>query len=313
MFSRSRDFCSSLLVWISLAQAAFAQSVPVKTADLDGPSIGRRLKYQIVLPIKYDNKTERFPVLYLLHGYSGNYTQWARFRAAQVARKYDLIVVMPDGGNSWYINWAQSDDGQKNAWEDYIVKDVVGHIDSTYRTIARREGRAINGLSMGGYGSLVVGLRNPDKFCSIASHSGALEWARQAAKHAKNGEVQPADRSKIPVKSDPRIGVPEFSNQDQRTPRGRMFVTLADCAAHDPFGLVLKTPRDKLPAIHFDCGTEDPFFPATDSFVKLLLENKIPFTYFQSPGEHKGAYWSREIERSIAIQYAVMRTALAAP
>ena len=63
----------------------------------------------------------------------------------------------------------RDDEGQKNAWEDFIVKDLIGHVDATYRTIARREGRAINGLSMGGYGGLTVGLRHPDLFCSIGS------------------------------------------------------------------------------------------------------------------------------------------------
>ena len=69
--------------------------------------------------------------------------------------------------------------GQKNAWEDYIVKDLIGHVDGTYRTIAKREGRAINGLSMGGYGALMLGLRHPDMFCSIGSHSGALAFAER--------------------------------------------------------------------------------------------------------------------------------------
>ena len=87
----------------------------------------------------------------------------------EYARAYDLIVVMPDAGNSWYVNWAKSEDGQKNRWEDCLIKDLIGHVDATYRTVARREGRAINGLSMGGYGGLMLGLRHPDLFCSIGS------------------------------------------------------------------------------------------------------------------------------------------------
>src|SRR5262245_45686751 len=142
---------------------ALAQALPVKTIEFDSPAVGRKMKYNIVLPASYEqSKEQRYPVLYLLHGLTGNYTNWAGMGVPAYARAYDLIVVMPDGGNAWYVNWAKSEDGQKNYWEDAIAKDVVGHVDANYRTIAKREGRAINGLSMGGFGGLAVGLRNPD-------------------------------------------------------------------------------------------------------------------------------------------------------
>src|SRR5262249_7118829 len=141
----------------------------------DAPSVGRTLKYQIILPRGYETDTgRRYAVLYLLHGLTSNYTAWAKLGAGRAAASFDdLIVVSADAGNSWYVNWAESEEGQKNAWEDCIVKDLVGHIDATYRTIASRDGRAINGLSMGGYGALTLGLRHPDMFCAIGSHSGA--------------------------------------------------------------------------------------------------------------------------------------------
>ncbi|GIS80602.1 MAG: hypothetical protein CM1200mP14_21680 [Gammaproteobacteria bacterium] len=77
-----------------------------------------------------------------------------------------------------------------NNWEDHIIVDVVGHVDTNFRTIARREGRAINGLSMGGYGGLTLGLRHPELFVSIGSTSGALSYARTAARRMR-GEIQP--------------------------------------------------------------------------------------------------------------------------
>ena len=90
-----------------------------------------------------------------------HHPNWARLKVSEYARAYDLIVVMPDAGNSWYANWAGGEDAQKDAWEDCIIKDLIPHVDATYRTVARREGRAINGLSMGGYGALMLGLRHP--------------------------------------------------------------------------------------------------------------------------------------------------------
>ena len=134
---------------------------------------------------------------------------------------------MPDAGNSWYVNWAEGEEGQKNAWEDYMIKDLIGHVDATYRTIAAREGRAINGLSMGGYGALMLGLKHPDMFCSIGSHSGALGFARSAAERLRSGEepaLKKANR-KPSEEPNPAIGIEGFSSQAERTPKGKLFAT----------------------------------------------------------------------------------------
>ena len=174
-----------LVVVLSIPSITVAQALPVKTAEFESPSVGRKMKYNIVLPDGYAEGKKHYPVLYLLHGLTGNYTHWAGMGVPEYARRHSLIVVMPDVGNSWYVNWAQSEGDQKNRWEDFIVKDLIGHIDATYRTIAKREGRAINGLSMGGYGSLMLGLRHPDLFCSVGSHSGAVSFAHSFAERCE--------------------------------------------------------------------------------------------------------------------------------
>src|ERR1700736_2010830 len=146
MKSRRFPLVASAALWLLWPAAASAQPLPVKTVEFNSESVGRKMKYNIVLPVKYEQSTDRYPVIYLLHGFSSNYTAWAKLGVPQHAAPRDLIVVMPDAGNSWYVNWAKSDEGQKSAWEDCIIKDLIGHVDATYRTIARREGRAINGL-----------------------------------------------------------------------------------------------------------------------------------------------------------------------
>src|SRR5262245_6398026 len=236
---------------------AAAQPLPVKTVEFTSEAVGRTMKYNVVLPARYEQTTDRYPVLYLLHGLTSNYTAWARMKVPEYARAYDLIVVMPDVGNSWYVNWAQSEDGQKNRWEDCIVKDLIGHVDATYRTVARREGRAINGLSMGGYGGLMLGLKHADKFCSVGSHSGAIAFARSFGERLKEGKEIPRPKKEPSTKPDPLIGIEGFSSQAERSPKGKIFVTPEDCAASDPFQLVLKVPRGQLPHIYLDCGTED--------------------------------------------------------
>ncbi len=300
-------------LWLFLPAMVRAQeaAAPVKTVEFTSESVGRKMKYNVALPADYDRTTDRYPVLYLLHGLTSNYTAWARLGAADAAKGLGLIVVMPDVGNSWYVNWAKSDDGQKNRWEDFVVKDLVGHVDATYRTIPRREGRAINGLSMGGYGGLTLGLRHPELFCSIGSHSGAVAFAKRLGEHLKKGEPLPRRDRPPSTEPDPRIGIEGFSSQAERTPKGQIFTTAEECAACDPFQLVLQVPRDKLPHIYVDCGTEDRLLEGNQAFLKLLMENKIPFTYAQSPGEHKAPYWKREVGHSVAVQYALLQRNLA--
>jgi putative tributyrin esterase len=300
-----------LALWLALPSVSLALDANVKTVEFSSDAVGRKMKYNIALPAKYDQSTDRYPVLYLLHGYSSNYTAWARLGAGDYARALDLIVVMPDVGNSWYVNWAKSEDGQKNNWEDFIIKDLIGHVDATYRTIAKREGRAINGLSMGGYGGLMLGLRHPDLFCSIGSESGAISFAKQVAKRLKDGEGLPRGRT-LSATADPKIGIENFNSQVERSPKGQIFTTPEECAAYDPFELVTKIPADKMPHICIDCGTEDRLIESSQEFEKLLMEKKIPFSYAQSRGEHKPPYWAREVGHAMAIQYAILQRNLAA-
>ena len=302
--------CIVSCLWLLLPTTVLAQPLPVKTVEFQSDSVGRKMKYNIVLPAKYEQSSDRYPVLYLLHGLTSNYTAWARMGVPQYARAYDLIVVMPDVGNSWYVNWAKSDEGQKNNWEDAIIKDLIGHVDATYRTIAKREGRAINGLSMGGYGGLMLGLKHPDMFCSIGSHSGAIGWAKQAAERFKSGIEAPKKGKALSTVVDPKIGIEGFSSQVERSPKGKIFSDADNALANDPFQLVLSISRDKLPHIYIDCGTEDGLIKSNLEFVKLLLEKQIPFTYAQSEGKHNAPYWTREVGHSMAVQYAFIQRSL---
>ncbi len=298
------------------AVSAWAQA-DIQTVEFFSQSVERTTKYNIVLPRSYESSDRRYPVLYLLHGLTQNYQAWSRQGVGFYAPLFDMIVVMPDAGNSWYVNWATSEGGQKNDWEDHIVRDVIGHVDTNYRTIARREGRAINGLSMGGYGGLMLGLRHPDLFVSIGSHSGALEYARGNGERIRNGGP-PRGRQRFGQDGDaarrqrpnPEIGIDGFSSQAARTPLGEAFVTAEQAERYDPFTLVTEVPRDQLPHIYVDCGTDDGLIDAAQAFVQVLLANDIPFDFMQMPGGHNPGFWTQAIGHSMSIQYEVMQRAL---
>ena len=88
--------------------------------------------------------------------------------------EYPLIVVMPDGGRGFYTN------AKEETLETALIRDLVGYVDKVFHTKARREGRCIGGLSMGGYGAAKLALKDPELFCSAVSHSGALGRAPPA-------------------------------------------------------------------------------------------------------------------------------------
>jgi S-formylglutathione hydrolase FrmB len=301
---------------------ASAQELDLKTVEFFSPAVERTMKYNIVLPRDYETSSERYPVIYLLHGLSQNYTTWGLTNGTPYyAGLYDdLIVVMPDGGNSWYVNWAASEGGQKNDWEDHIVTDVVSHVDRNYRTIARREGRSIAGLSMGGYGSITLGLRNPELFISVGSTSGALEHSRQIGRRIR-GEAPPrqqrnltaavrAEREARRQRINPRIEIEGFSSQANRSLLGQEFVTGEDADAYDPFKLIAKLSNDQIPHIYLDCGTEDGLIDGARELAGILIERDIPFDYMQMEGRHNANYWIQSIGRIMAVQYEVMQRAL---
>ena len=325
--------CSSLLLLVCiLPYTTFAKPLPVLTIEFEAPAVDRTMKYNIILPAEYDESKDRYPVLYLLHGLISNYTHWARMGVPKYAGRFDMIVVMPDGGNSWYVNWSKTEDGQKNAWEDYMINDVIGHVDANYRTIARREGRAINGLSMGGYGALMLGLRHPEMFTSIASHSGAIGYAadtrggiedpearraRNAKRAARWGSRPKPTEAQIEawrlrrITPDRAIGIAGFSSQIERSPSGSALTTIAECDMYDPFKLVLQVPREDLPHIHVDSGTEDFLIGSARDFAQVLRENTIAYSYAESKGGHRPDYWTREVAHSMAVQYNVIQRSLA--
>jgi S-formylglutathione hydrolase FrmB len=190
-----------------------------------------------------------------------------------------------------------------------VTKDVINYVDQNYRTIAERKGRAINGISMGGFGAISLGLSHPELFCSIGSHSGSLTSARNAAEALRKGEEPRSLNIQKLMEDSTRyldIDIEGFSTFKERTPVGKAFVKPEDAEKVDPFRLVLEIPADQLPHIYLDCGDKDFLRKGNLEFMNHLVENDIPFHFGQSNGTHEEDYWGREVSVSMAVQYAVM-------
>lgn len=303
--------------------APVAAPIPdgLETVEFFSPAVNRIMKFDIVLPNDYHQSDKRYPVLYLLHGYMQNYTVWGRNLAgAFYARNLSgLILVLPDGGNSWFVNYASNAEGQQNNWEDHIIEDVIGYVDANFRTEARREGRAISGLSMGGFAAFSLGLRHSEMFVSIGSTSGALSHARTAVAAVRSG-IDRVSGPRDPVRQarideadafiSEIINIPGFSTQDERTPKGIDFETPEQAEAYDPFAIIYNVPRSQMPHIYMDSGTEDGLIEEAREFAQILMINNVPFDYMQSRGRHNSEYWRRSIGHMMTIQHEVMQRAL---
>ena len=321
-FPRPVGRVAAVAIALTLGTMATAEGQParVETVELHSPAVDRLMKYEAVLPPGYDdpaNAGRRYPTLYLLHGEGRSFLAWRELLdAATVAGERAMILVMPDAGESYYVNWARSDDGRRDAWEDYLVDDVVGHVDARYRTVAAREGRAIAGFGMGGYGALTVGLRNADRFVSVGSQSGRIDYARLAAERLRLGGDANPPRGFTPEAEarrradDPRIGLPGFSSTVDRTPRGQPFVTAAEAEAHDPFLLVIRVRRGNLPFIQLDSGTAGPYLVTAQAFAGMLIDADIPFHYTQRRGGHDTDYWREAYRYALDVHYETLRRAL---
>jgi S-formylglutathione hydrolase FrmB len=160
------------LVSSGMAPARAGASTNLQTLTISSEALGEQTHVNFLLPDGYASSAKRYPVLYLLHGYSGSYSNWMQYTdIAHFVHNLPLIVVMPDGADGWYMDPYVA--GQN--WETYHIKELIPYVDSHSRTVATRNGRAIAGLSMGGMGAFAYAARHPDLFVAAASFSGVLD------------------------------------------------------------------------------------------------------------------------------------------
>lgn len=241
-------------------------------------AVARDMSYKAVLPDGYDpSHRKRYPVIYMLHGRGGNLNTWNNPVFLKSVRNYEIIFIFPDVGSSWYINWSKSNDGEKNDWEDYICNDLISHVDKNFKTIPKRSGRALNGSSMGGFGSLYLGLKRPELFCSINCGSGGLEFIDSYRAFLRG------ERSDLQAKK----SITEEGTLKGLWPNGRLFTSLEDCDKADPFLLIEKVPKSQLPDIRLSIGFgENKLLDYSIAFSKKLIELEIPFTIAFAEGFH---------------------------
>jgi len=278
------------LILIFVGPAYTQRDPPKADFQLKSALLGRSVGYQILFPVRYEhpeNREKRFPVIYLLHGLSGHSTDWLeKTKIALYATHYDLFIVMVEGGDGWYTDSATVP-GDK--YESYILRELIPEVEKSFRVSTQREGRAIAGLSMGGYGAIKFGLKHPEMFAMAASMSGAFSAASWTEKELKDPG---AIRDSVLHTFGP-AGSPTRSAND--VPKLAREVAAQKIAP--------------LPYFYLDCGTEDFLFSDNRELASLLVELKIPHEYRQLPGTHAWSYWDAQVQEILKLAAQKLRPA----
>ncbi|WP_245729360.1 alpha/beta hydrolase [Niabella drilacis] len=253
---------SFLAIGVLLLLSFNVLAAKVDTLEVYSASMKKRIRTSVVLPDGYA-KTKKYPVVYLLHGYSGSYAYWAGVKGAlEGADRYQMILVCPDGGyGSWY--WDSPVDPSFR-YETFVSGELVSWVDKNYATIPTSKGRGIAGLSMGGHGALYLAIKHPDVFGAAGSMSGGVD-------------IRPFPNNWDMAK---RLG--RYSEFPERWEKNTVIN-------------MLHLIEPQTLRIIIDCGTDDFFYKVNEELHQALLLRNIPHDYITRPGAHTSAYWQNAI------------------
>lgn len=237
----------------------------VDTVSIYSKAMSKAFKCVVIKPTLPHDKPISLPVVYLLHGYSGSYSNWINrvSKLKDYADLYKMMIVCPDGAyGSWYFD-SPVDTSLK--FETYISKEVPDYIESNYSVIKNRTGRAITGLSMGGHGGLFLGFRHEDVFGACGSMSGGVDLRPFKTKWELNKKL------------------------------GDTISHWYNWKAYSVINII-ETPVKEPLAVIIDCGTDDFFYTVNKNLHNKMLALKIPHDYIERPGAHDWNYWSNAVQ-----------------
>ena len=253
----------------ALAAALFGvlpAQAEVRYSSFRSAALGRDVAYAVQLPPSYAAGDRRYPVLHVLHGLFEGPDFWEQRGLPHILEELwksgdlpEMIVVAVDGDNSFFVN------GPLGAYEDLVTRDAPARVEATYRTVAGREGRALLGVSMGGYAALRIALAQPEAFRAVAAHSAmVLESVPTAAAGAGRWQMAAFNRA---------FGEP---------------IDAGLWAANDPLALAARADPGKTPALYFDCGSSDRYglFRGNEELHRRLQARAVAHEFALRPGDH---------------------------
>lgn len=275
-------FASVCTLTILLLNAHFSkgQSQIKESLEFTSEVLNKKTKYSIYLPDGYETSSRLYPVLYLLHGYSYNENSWIQY--GQIQEVVDrcitqnetskVIVVMPDGGNSWY----QNDLEGKARYEDYFVNELIPFIESQYRARPEKQFRAIAGFSMGGWGALLLAMKHYNLFSSVAGINAAIYKDEQIA--SDNLDQKRYDEAFGHLYG---LGLKGMDRINSKYKNNAPIHLLSSLSAED-----LKKIR-----YFIDCADDDFLIPGNMQFHEIMRNKKIVHEFRVRDGDHSWQYW----------------------
>jgi len=273
-------FPATALGAVLLAIATAPVAAEVRPGTFASAALGREVPYVVDLPPSYDGSGSRkYPVVYALHGLFEGSGFWERRGLAPILARLrengtapEFLVVAVDGGNSFFVN------APGGRYEDMVTKDLVAHVESTYRVVPGRKGRALLGVSMGGYAALHVAFEKPGLVAAVATHSAMLLERIPSADQGA-GRWHMAAFNKV-------FGDP-------------IDATL--WAENDPLAWARKVDPKAVPALYVDCGAEDRYGLAGGhrALHAILDERGVAHFFELPPGDHGYEFVRARLERSL--------------
>jgi S-formylglutathione hydrolase FrmB len=259
----------------------------IETQNIQSKTLSKNIAYTAYLPADYETSNRTYPVVYLLHGYTDDNTGWLQF--GEINRYADkaiaegtippMIIVMPNGGTSWYVN---AYDG-KESYEDFFVKEFMPTVEKTFRIKAEKKYRAVAGLSMGGYGTMIYALKYPELFAAAAPLSAAIYDDETAVTTADaRYEAVFGQLYGRGLKAKDRLNKSWYDNSVLK--------------------IVETKSADDLKKVRYwiDCGDDD-FLTKGNSLLHILLtDKKVPHEYRVRDGGHSWTYWRTGIIDALA-------------
>ena len=247
-----------LTALVLMVLSAAPVAAEVRSGSFESSSLGAQVSYIVDVPSSYDGSSERYPVIYALHGLFEGAGFWERRGLARELSRLrssgavpDFVVVAVDGGNSFFVN------GPSGRYEDLVTKDLIAHVESTYRVEGGSRHRALLGISMGGYAALRIAFTHPGLFAAVATHSAML---LESPPSAAQGAGQWHMRAFHGVFGNPIDGTLWTEN--------------------DPFVLARSADASTSPALFIDCGAQDRYGLARGhrTLAHILDERGVPHT-----------------------------------
>lgn len=274
-----KSFGIAIILYMIVVSAANAQEGLIRESlTLNSEILGKEVSYSMYLPPDYQATNRRYPVLYLLHGFTDDETGWTQFgevkaiagREMQNVKVTPMVIVMPDAGVSWYIN---NHDGSVK-YEDFFTDEFIPYIEDSYRIRSEKQFRAVAGLSMGGYGTLIMATKHTDLFAAAAPLSAGIFTDKEIIN-------MPGDRWNNV------FGMPFGKNV---TGKSRLTKHYRQNSILD---IVKTVDNEKLKSVRYyiDCGDDDFLIKGNMELHAAMIDQEIPHEFRVRDGSHNWTYW----------------------